>query len=167
MMAWVRRMLWVWRFCRAGASWVIAATVFGLLPLWVRIGRSLLFPSVEVGWEAVLKDGLLLYFSMAIISAVTADYYLVDRRPYPKYSHFYMISTLACAGLPAGDMPAATREPRSDFRRLSGLKSAVGASLFNGQAPADFDRSALIWRAVYGSPAIPAGALCPLLDSSF
>ena len=84
-------MLWVWRFCRAGASWVIAATVFGLLPLWFRIGRALLFPSVEVGWEAVLKDGLLLYFSMAIISAVTADYYLVDRHPYPKYSHFYMM----------------------------------------------------------------------------
>ena len=44
-----------------------------------------------MGWEAVLKDGLLLYFSMAIISAVTADYYLVDRHRYPKYFHFYMM----------------------------------------------------------------------------
>jgi hypothetical protein len=69
---------------------VIAATFFGLLPLWFRIGRAILLPSAEVGWEAVLKDGLFLYFSMAIISAVTADYYLVDH-PYPKYLHFYMM----------------------------------------------------------------------------
>jgi hypothetical protein len=84
-------MLWAWRFCRAGASWVIAATLFGLLPLWFRLGRAALFPGAEVDWEVVLKDGLLLYFSMAIISAVTADYYLVERRRYSKYHLFYMM----------------------------------------------------------------------------
>jgi hypothetical protein len=84
--------LLVLRFLRAGGSWVLVGVLFGLLPLWFHIAHAIMFPEVKVGWDEgdVLRDGILIYFSMAIVSAVAADYYLVDE-PYPKYYHFYMM----------------------------------------------------------------------------
>jgi hypothetical protein len=84
-------MLWFLRFLRAGGTWVVVALLFGLLPLWFHIAHANIFPNIKVGWEGdVLRDGILVYFSMAIVSAVRADYYLVDD-PYPKYYNFYMM----------------------------------------------------------------------------
>jgi hypothetical protein len=83
-------MRWFFQLFRAGGTWVVLAVVFGLLPLWIRLIHAALDPSFDVDWRSVLKDGMLLYFSIAIVSAVTADYYLADQK-YPKYSHIYMM----------------------------------------------------------------------------
>jgi hypothetical protein len=50
------------RFLRAGGTWVVVAVLFGLLPLWFRVGHALLVSNAEVGWKDILMDGMLLYF---------------------------------------------------------------------------------------------------------
>ena len=79
------------KWLRAGLTWVLATAFAGLIPLWIRlVGVSLgVFPGV--GWEQILKDGMLLYFSIAIVAAITIDYFLIGDVNYPKYTKIYMM----------------------------------------------------------------------------
>src|SRR5205823_1095717 len=40
--------------------------------------------------EDILKDGMLLFFSIALVASITVDYHLSESK-YPKYTNFYMM----------------------------------------------------------------------------
>lgn len=80
----------VFRWVRAGTTWVLFTVLAGLLPLWIRVLGVYLHIFSDIGWEQVLKDGMLIYFSIAIVAAITTDYHLIGKR-YPKYAHIYMM----------------------------------------------------------------------------
>ncbi|HEV2302390.1 MAG TPA: hypothetical protein VGR91_12550, partial [Stellaceae bacterium] len=79
------------RWIRAGLTWALFTALVGLMPLWIRLIGVFLGIFPEVGWAQILRDGMLLYFSIAIVAAVSADYYLVEDVKYSKYVRVYMI----------------------------------------------------------------------------
>jgi hypothetical protein len=78
------------RWVRAGGTWVLWTVLAGLLPLWIRVLGVYLHVFADIGWKQVLKEGMLLYFSIAIVVAITTDYHLMGEK-YPKYAHIYMM----------------------------------------------------------------------------
>jgi hypothetical protein len=78
------------RWLRAGTTWVLWTVLAGLLPLWIRVIGVHVHVFPDMGWTQVLKDGMLLYFSIAIVAAITTDYHLLGEH-YPKYAHIYMM----------------------------------------------------------------------------
>jgi len=77
-------------FVKAGLKWAAATIAFGLLPLWLRAFGLALRPGSGFDVEGVLKEGMLVFFSMAIVSAITVDYFLSSYR----YSRFVEIYTV-------------------------------------------------------------------------
>ena len=80
----------IYKWVRAGATWVLFTVLAGLLPLWIRVLGVYLHIFPDIGWGQILKDGMLLYFSIAIVVAITTDYHLLGKK-YPKYTHIYMM----------------------------------------------------------------------------
>jgi len=78
------------RWLRAGSTWVLWTVLAGLLPLWIRVIGVYLHVFPDIGWIQILKDGMLLYFSIAIVVAITTDYHLLGEH-YSKYAHIYMM----------------------------------------------------------------------------
>lgn len=63
-----------------GLYWSILIVVFGLVQLWVNIGISLYNNPINSSIYVFLKDGVLLFFVLAITISVTLDYYFDDEK---------------------------------------------------------------------------------------
>jgi hypothetical protein len=83
-------LIWAWGTLLTGGTWLLLPVLFGLLPLWIRIITARYDSPPEVDWNAIMKDGMLLYFDMALVSTVTADYFLSERR-YRRYPELYQM----------------------------------------------------------------------------
>ncbi|AEG00663.1 hypothetical protein [Methylomonas methanica] len=61
-----------------GLYWIILVIVFGLLQLWLNVGYFLYSAPDQVSFYSVTKDGVLLFFMLAVTMGVTIDYHLDD-----------------------------------------------------------------------------------------
>lgn len=88
MSGWLKRAI---RWLRAGLTWTMLTVLAGLLPLWIRLGGNYFhssLPPLEITTNEILQDGMLLFFSMAVVASITVDYYLSEQQ-FSKYTHVY------------------------------------------------------------------------------
>ncbi|PPK72359.1 hypothetical protein B0F88_104153 [Methylobacter tundripaludum] len=63
-----------------GVYWTILIVVFGLMQLWVDIGVSLYNEPKDATLYFFVKDGVLLFFTLAVTIGVTLDYFFDDEK---------------------------------------------------------------------------------------
>lgn len=56
--------------------WIVLSSVFGLLQLVIIIVFAILLPNKELKFDELLKDGLLLFFSVSLVTSSIVDYHL-------------------------------------------------------------------------------------------
>ena len=62
--------------------WSLFTVFFGLLQIWLIWANSFVLKDKEFLFGEFIMDGALLFFSTAIVSSLTIDHYLSERRPY-------------------------------------------------------------------------------------
>lgn len=63
-----------------GVYWTVLIVVFGLMQLWVDIGVSLYNKPEDATLYHFVKDGVLLFFTLAVTIGVTLDYFFDDEK---------------------------------------------------------------------------------------
>ncbi|SEI67509.1 hypothetical protein SAMN05421831_10754 [Allopseudospirillum japonicum] len=63
-----------------GVYWTILVVLFGLAQLWVKIGYSLYSYPEQVSLFYITRDGVLLFFTLAITMSVTMDFWFDDTK---------------------------------------------------------------------------------------
>lgn len=58
-----------------GMIWTLLTAMFGLIPVWLTFGISIITKNRDYSLSQAVQDGSLLFFVMAITTAITVDYY--------------------------------------------------------------------------------------------
>lgn len=58
-----------------GMVWTLLTAMFGLIPIWLTFGISIITKNRDYNFSQAVQDGSLLFFVMAITTAITVDYY--------------------------------------------------------------------------------------------
>ncbi|XLS30106.1 hypothetical protein ACJD0Z_04595 [Flavobacteriaceae bacterium M23B6Z8] len=58
-----------------GFTWMILTILFGLLQLWLVLGRNLVVRKDILTYETIILDGVLLFFITAIVTTISVDYF--------------------------------------------------------------------------------------------
>lgn len=70
--------------------WTLLTCVLGLLQIWMTIGITYFVKDIEFNLETTIINGSFLFFIMAIIAAITVDYFFVPPLPISKQSEIFV-----------------------------------------------------------------------------
>ena len=62
-------------------SWTILTTLLGLIQLWITICVSYVLTHISYSMWGALQEGALLFFIMAVTTAITVDYHFTAELP--------------------------------------------------------------------------------------
>lgn len=68
-------------------TWTVLVTGLGLIQFWITIGVSYIVKTKTYSLSDALQEGTLLFFIMAITTAITIDYYFAEELDIPKWAN--------------------------------------------------------------------------------
>ena len=72
--------------------WLLLIVSSGLLQVWVLFGYEQIYTAFQVDVQGLILDGVFLFFSTAIVTSMTADYYFDKDLELPKWQSGVLFS---------------------------------------------------------------------------
>ena len=66
-------------------TWTLLTTLLGLIQLWITISVSYVLTHISYSMWGALQEGALLFFIMAITTAITTDYHFTNEFRIPQW----------------------------------------------------------------------------------
>ncbi|MBY4623947.1 hypothetical protein, partial [Vibrio parahaemolyticus] len=73
-------------------SWLVLIAFFGLLQLWMLLGYEKINTNFQLDLKALTLDGVFLFFSTAIVTSMTVDYYFDRNLELSKLTSGFLFS---------------------------------------------------------------------------
>ncbi len=73
-------------------SWLVLIAFFGLLQLWMLLGYEKINTNFQLDLKSLTLDGVFLFFSTAIVTSMTVDYYFDRNLELSKLASGFLFS---------------------------------------------------------------------------